>query len=94
MKNQKVDIICQHTHDGTIIPLKVRVIDEDGEYQTFHIKAYKCLSLSGEYLLPNEERVTSNHIKTFECKIIVLNSEKVIKLVYNTYEGCWKLYYR
>ena len=28
---QSLDVICQHKKDGTIIPLKIRLQDEDGE---------------------------------------------------------------
>ena len=35
------DVICQHKTDGTIIPLKIRITDEDGEYQVYNIKSYK-----------------------------------------------------
>lgn len=29
-KNQFADVICQHKADGTIIPLRIRIKDEDG----------------------------------------------------------------
>jgi len=28
-----IDVICQPSRDGKITPMKIRVIDEDGEYQ-------------------------------------------------------------
>ena len=30
---QKIDMICQHKSDGTIIPIKFRMVDDDGLYQ-------------------------------------------------------------
>lgn len=36
-QNQFVDVICQHKTDGTIIPLRIRVKDEDGIYQEFNL---------------------------------------------------------
>lgn len=30
---RSADVICQHKKDGTIIPLKLRIEDEDGELQ-------------------------------------------------------------
>lgn len=39
-KNAFVDVICQYTTKGEIIPLRIRIHDEDGVYQTFVIKAY------------------------------------------------------
>ena len=36
MKQRKpIDTICQHSKDGEIIPLKIRLTDEDGECQEY-----------------------------------------------------------
>ena len=40
--NQK-DVICQPSRDGKITPMKIRVIDEDGEYQEYKIKGYNII---------------------------------------------------
>ena len=39
---QKV-VICQPSRDGKITPMKIRVIDEDGEYQEYKIKGYNII---------------------------------------------------
>ena len=52
------DVICQHKTDGTIIPLKIRITDEDGEYQVYNIKSYKDVSNRTAYTLcPTEHRL-------------------------------------
>ena len=33
-----IDVICQPSRDGKITPMKIRVIDEDGEYQEYKIQ--------------------------------------------------------
>ena len=38
-----IDVICQHSRDGKITPMKIRVIDEDGEYQEYKIKGYNII---------------------------------------------------
>ena len=40
-RNKQVEVICQHTKESRIIPLRVRLEDEDGVLQTYNIKAYK-----------------------------------------------------
>ncbi|MBR1508952.1 MAG: hypothetical protein IJ619_13220 [Eubacterium sp.] len=30
-----VDVICQHNKDGSMIPMRVRLTDEDGAVQTY-----------------------------------------------------------
>ena len=43
-----VDVIAQHNHDGTIIPLRLRLEDEDGELQTYTIQGYREIPHSTE----------------------------------------------
>ena len=38
---QSVDVICQHCRDGTIIPMRVRLKDEEGMLQSYTIKGYR-----------------------------------------------------
>ena len=78
------DVICQHKIDGSIIPLKIRITDEDGEYQVYNIKSYKDVSNRTAYTMPNGTSVTpANHLWKFECKISVFNTLKRIQLFYN-----------
>ena len=66
------DVICQHKTDGSIIPLKIRITDEDGEYQVYNIKSYKDVSNRTAYTMPNGTSVApANHLWKFECKISV-----------------------
>lgn len=53
-QNKAVDVICQHTREGNMIPIKVRMQDEGGEFQTFAVKGYKDLSHKGSYTMPTE----------------------------------------
>ena len=88
------DVICQHKTDGTIIPLKIRITDEDGEYQVYNIKSYKDVSNRTAYTMPNGTSVTpANHLWKFECKISVFNTLKRIQLFYNANENSWKVFY-
>lgn len=52
------DVICQHKIDGSIIPLKIRITDEDGEYQVYNIKILqRCIESHSIYLCPTEHRL-------------------------------------
>lgn len=90
-KNQFADVICQHKADGTIIPLRIRIKDEDGIYQEFNIKGYKNLTHIGSYELPNGVCTGNNHLHHFECKIMVLGQQRLLKLFYNAYDCKWKI---
>lgn len=63
---KRIDLICQHTMDGDIIPLKIRLKDEDGELQEYMVKGYRDLSEYGKYC--------------FECKITVFDTMKLIRI--------------
>lgn len=72
----RIDFICQHTMDGNIIPLKIRLRDEDGELQEYAIKGY---------------RDTSKYaVKSFDVKIIVLDTIKYIHIFCGADE-IWRL---
>ena len=38
---KQIDVICQHTRESKIIPLRIRLQDEDGEFHNYNIKEYK-----------------------------------------------------
>ncbi|MCR5144092.1 MAG: hypothetical protein K6B67_02140 [Lachnospiraceae bacterium] len=85
-----VDVICQHSKDGTIIPMRVRLTDEDGIYQAYTIKQYRELSKRGAYTTPDGFYVC-NDVLVFECKIIVFGQSKSIRLYYNTKQTVWMM---
>lgn len=39
-QRQKIDVIYQHTKEGRIIPMRIRMDDEDGMIQTYNIRSY------------------------------------------------------
>ena len=89
-KNNYIDVICQHTKDGNIIPMRIRIYDEDGLIQTFNIKSYKELTKRSDFLSPYGTIVHSN-IWRFLCNIQVVNTLKQIELFYNATDNLWKI---
>ena len=88
-QENKVDVICQHSRDGTIIPMKLRVADEDGEFQTYLIRSYKDITNYGE--VDNHKVATAiYHIWTFDFVILVFGRERRIRLLYNSFENLWR----
>lgn len=90
MKRTKIDVICQHSADGTIIPLRIRFPDENGERQTFNIQGYRDLSHQGARTMPDGVYV-SNETLIFECKIIVHNQQRIINLYYEPRSLKWEM---
>ncbi|SCW27292.1 hypothetical protein [Eubacterium ruminantium] len=87
---QKVDVICQHSVDGTVIPLRIRLTDEDGQRQVFNIKEYMDISHKGSYTTADGVFVTDNNL-IFECKILVINMIKKITLYYSPFNQSWTM---
>lgn len=85
-----IDVICQHTKDRQIIPIRIRLSDEDGMIQTYNIKSYKDVSSHGGYRLPNGIN-GRNYIWTFECKILVMDTLRRIKLYYHSGDNVWTI---
>lgn len=92
MKNSdSVDVICQHCKDGSIIPIKIRVQDDEGVNNVYMIKSYTSLT-SDKVLLPNETLVTSNILR-YDCKIEVFGIVKKIRLHYDKSQVKWFIYF-
>ena len=89
-ESKAADVICQHNCDGGIIPLKIRITDDDGEFQTYKIKAYKNLTHCSKSTLSSETNLI-DHIWKFECKIEVFGRERRINLMYNAYDNKWRV---
>lgn len=89
-KTMYVDVICVHQTDGHIIPLRIRIRDEDGEYQKYTIKGYRDLTTYKEHVNPYG-LVSSNNIWTFECLIQVFNSVRHIFLYFNSADNRWRI---
>lgn len=89
--DKPVDIICQHKTDGSILPIKIRFADDDGEYQTYRISGWReCSPGEASYTLPSTVPAT-RVLRRFDCRIQVFGREKNITLLYNTGSGRWEL---
>ena len=85
-----VDVICQHSKDGTIFPIRIRVTDEDGLQQTFSVKGYRDLTHQGTRTTQDGVYVTDNTIM-FECKIEIIDRIRTVRLYYNNHSMIWKM---
>ncbi len=89
-QNKAIDVICQHSRDGTMIPLKLRIQDEEGEFQPYAVKSYRDFSHKGNFTMPNGIIATST-LFPFECKINVFGTVMVVSIYYNSTENIWRL---
>ena len=88
--DRRIGVICQNCRDGTIIPIKMRVTDEDQEVQQYLIKKYREITGHSKYTMPNGVVVTSDRIiRVFECKIEIFKKLKTVVIFYNPRDQIW-----
>ena len=85
-----VDVIAEFKSDGTIIPMRFRMMNEDGEYESFTIKAYKQVPKKGTYTTEDGVYICNEDL-VFQCKVIVLNTERIIRLYFFKQRSSWRL---
>ena len=44
MTKKEIDLICLHGTNGEVTPIRLRLKDEDGQYQAYTIKEYRDLT--------------------------------------------------
>lgn len=78
-----VEVICQFREDGRIMPIRIKVEDDEKQLQTYNIKRYKepktHLKTQPGYYSPLRH---TPDIMDYECIINVFGVEKLIKLRY------------
>ncbi len=85
-----VDVICEHKADGNVIPLRFRIVNDDGEYETYSIKGYRQLFRKDVYTTPDGVTVSSRD-RVFECRIIILDMYKTVRLYFNITNCSWRI---
>ena len=89
-KLRAIDVICNFTKEGEIIPLRIRVIDEDGMPQVFTIKEYKDCSHHGARTMPDGVYVDDRTL-IFECRIVVFDRLRMIRLYLEPDQLIWRM---
>ena len=82
---QSLDVIAQHNKDGSIIPLKIRLHDEDGELQSYKVKSVR------QRYVNSAEAPADYHIVIFDCKINAFGRDKIVSISYSYADRLWKV---
>ena len=86
----KADVICQHTKDGVIIPMRCRLADEEAVINEYNI-------ISSNQLEPNNDGYVSGGLFVgpysiaYDCKIKVYDRIRLIRLLYNCNTKIWEV---
>lgn len=90
-ENERIaEVICQHTRDRDIIPIKIKIQDEDKVYQEYKIREYRRTKPGSPISssVPNEPFSTASRW-IFECKIEIFGQIQRIYLFYNHENNVW-----
>ena len=87
----KVDVICEIKSDGTVIPIRFRLLNEDGEFETYKISSYRPVPKQGTYTTKDKIYV-SNSTEIFECRVTIFGLVRTVRLYYDPKNtSIWKL---
>jgi hypothetical protein len=85
-----IDVICQHSKEGKITPIKIRVVNEDGENQEYRIKGYRDLSGMGTRTTSDGVYV-KNDTLIFECSVVSFGRNRTFRLYYDPQSMIWRM---
>ena len=80
-----LDVIAQFNKDGSIIPLKIRLYDEDGELQSYKVKSVR------QRYVNSTDAPVNYHIIIFDCKINAFGHDKIVSISYSHADRLWKI---
>ncbi len=83
-----LDVICQISHDGTVIPLRIRTMDDEGELQTYNIKEYRQINHDSQIVKDDGISIT-HHTLVFDCRIQVFDQLRPVRLYFKTEGATW-----
>ena len=83
-----LDVICQISHDGTVIPIKIRTADDEGELQTYSIKEYRQINHDSQIVKDDEICITYKTL-VFDCRLIVCERVQAVRIYFNTEGATW-----
>ena len=87
----EADVICEHKADGSIIPLRLRFINDAGESETYTIKGYRESDKKGTHTTKDGIYVSDSTF-IFECLIIDMGIKRIVRLYYDPRNGSqWRL---
>ncbi len=86
----KVDVICEHKSDGTVIPMRIWLMNDDGVYESYTIKEYRQIMRKDCYTTPDGLTVCSRDM-VFECRVLILDLYRTVRLYFNLNNCSWRL---
>lgn len=91
-RDNRIDVICQHDREGEVIPMRIRLTDEDNVTQVYNVLGYRRLSQDRPYTMPNGFTVDEAcGMIAYAVHIRVFGMQKTVKLMYNKQQCIWRI---
>ncbi|MBR0574716.1 hypothetical protein KCG48_00030 [Proteiniclasticum sp. BAD-10] len=78
-----IEMIAWFDFKGLIHPIRFRLINEEGKYQTIHIRSIQARK---------REKLAGNHMQIFLCRGMVNDQEVLFELKYEKDTDQWTLF--
>ena len=78
---QEVDVIVCFSKTGEITPMRIRLVDEEGERRSFDIKSQRNISDNVSRTMPDGMFISGNTL-AYECYIEVAGRKRMVRLYY------------
>ena len=86
-----VDAICEHRTDATTVPMRFRLMNDEGVYESYSISAYKPVPTHGCYTSSDSVYVCDS-TQIFECRVTIFGLQRTVRLYYEPKSNnSWKL---
>lgn len=87
---EQIDVIAQFKHDGSIIPMRLQMLNSAGQPEAYTIKGYKRIINKGTYTTDDNVFVTYSTI-VFECQITMNAKISIVRLYFQPEGHLWLL---
>ncbi len=81
--HQKISVICWFDEDGKISPIRIRILNNSGEYNVISVD---------RVLNRKSEKLIGNITHCFLCECIINNCKKLLELKYEISSNQWIIY--
>ena len=84
------DVICEIKSDGDVIPMRFRILNDEGIYEDYTIRGYRR-ALRKDAYTTQDGLTVCNKDKVFECRIISDGNYRTVRLYFNKDNLKWRI---
>ena len=86
-----IEVLCHHTKDGEIVPIRFRMAAEDGELHTYSVRNFREIDPKSGAITTKDNVYISPRIRYYECEILSFGRTMTVRLYYDREKCSWRL---